>query len=89
MENNNRKFKQFATVDIETINLNGRQIPVLISNYDATNLGNLFEINRNYLKNRDSEGVVKSLFNKYFKFLVKSKVKLIFAHNPHSSGRWI
>ena len=32
---------------------------------------------------------VKSLFNKYFKFLVKSKVKLIFAHNPHSSGRWI
>ena len=27
MENNNRKFKQFATVDIETINLNGRQIP--------------------------------------------------------------
>ena len=81
MENNNRKFKQFATVDIETINLNGRQIPVLISNYDATNLGNLFEINRNYLKNRDSEGGVKSLFNKYFKFLVKSKVKLIFAHN--------
>ena len=68
MENNNRKFKQFATVDIETINLNGRQIPVLISNYDATNLGNLFEINRNYLKNRDSEGCVKSLFNKYFKF---------------------
>ena len=47
MENNNRKFKQFATVDIETINLNGRQIPVLISNYDATNLANLFELNIN------------------------------------------
>ena len=47
MENNNRKFKQFATVDIETINLNWRQIPVLISNYDATNLGNLFEFNIN------------------------------------------
>ena len=50
MENNNRKFKLFATVDIETINLNGRQIPVLISNYDATNLGNLFEFNINLAK---------------------------------------
>ena len=90
MTNNKPNLKIFSTVDIETISINGKQIPVLISHYNLNTptdpkmvavSSRIFEINHNYLKNREYEKGVIILFKQYFKYLTQNKIKLIFAHN--------
>ena len=58
MTNNKSNLKIFSTVDIETISINGKQIPVLISHYNLNTptdpkmvavSSRIFEINHNYL----------------------------------------
>ena len=81
MDNIKNKLRNFSVIDIETINIGGRQIPVLLSHYNPVTGSKLFVVNYNYLKNSEYEKAIKSLFTKYFKFLIKSKISLVFAHN--------
>ena len=70
-----------STVDIETVDIKGKQLPVLISHFHPKHGIKLFEINLKYFKNRESERGIKVMFNRYFKNLEKEEINLVFAHN--------
>src|SRR6266403_2157862 len=75
--------RPFYTMDIETVNLNGLQIPIAISSCGPNSESKIFLINYNLLQ-INSELALKQLWENYFNYLenldVEDKVT-IFAHN--------
>jgi hypothetical protein len=74
--------KSLATMDIETITLNNKQIPIAIALAYNQNQSKLLTINKQLLKS-NPESAVKILFNKCLKFLIKNSEYFnnIFIHN--------
>lgn len=69
----------FATMDLETMNVNGIQTPVAISTCNSTS-SKIFVIDPLLLKN-NIDLAVNNLWKQYFDYLLKSGEQLIFAHN--------
>jgi hypothetical protein len=74
-----KSTNSFATMDLETINLNGNKIPAAISTCNS-NTSKLFVIDPFLLKT-DVTTAVSNLWKQYFYYLLKSGDLLIFAHN--------
>jgi hypothetical protein len=76
--------KSFATMDLETIDCNGKQIPIAISTayFDKVVKSNIFLINSETFK-FDSNLAVKKLWSDYFNFIMNNKhfFETIFVHN--------
>ena len=80
-------IKAFGTMDIETINLNNKQIPIAISSayqeyadHETKPKSRLFLINRQIL-DRNSDRAVLDLFTRYFNYIEKLRPHTIFVHN--------
>jgi hypothetical protein len=69
----------FATMDIETMNVNGVQEPVAISTCNSKT-STLFIIDSLLLKT-SPDLAVKDLWKKYFDYILKTGDQLVFAHN--------
>ena len=84
----NPTIAYFSTLDIETIEMNGNQIPILITlsfNHKITRslITETFLINKNLL-NQDVDLALQDLWNKFFTFLDKeyqNEFGTIFVHN--------
>jgi uncharacterized protein YprB with RNaseH-like and TPR domain len=67
----------FATMDIETINLNNNQIPIVITSYIPGVGSKLFII-----KNIDNlENSINNLWKEYFDYIINNFNGVIFVHN--------
>jgi hypothetical protein len=77
-----KSTNSFATIDIETMDINGMQLPVVISSCRGIMKkdSKIFIIDHILLKT-NSELAVKNLWKQYFDYLIKSGINLIFAHN--------
>jgi len=73
------KPNSFLTMDIETMNLNGNQIPVLITTHDL-NETKTFIIDHELLI-LDSDKAIFNLWKDYFNYLNQLSIKYIFVHN--------
>ena len=80
-------IKAFGTMDIETINLNNKQIPIAISSayqeyadHETKPKSRLFLINRQIL-DRNSDRAVLDLFTRYFNYIERLRPHTIFVHN--------
>lgn len=82
--NVDKTTNSFATLDIETMNINGIQIPVAISTCSPKggNLNNskLFIIDSLLLKS-NVDLAINNLWKQYFDYVIKSGDLIIFAHN--------
>lgn len=78
----NIKLKPFATMDLETININGNQHPICISSYNGiTNENRLFMVDIKLLKT-DLNKAINNLFRSYFEYIkVDDFPNIIFIHN--------
>ena len=74
-----KEKNNFATMDLETMNVNGIQTPVAISTCNSTS-SKVFVIDHLLLKS-NLELAVNNLWKQYFDYLLKSGDQLIFAHN--------
>jgi len=72
-------INKLATMDIETMNINGNQIPVAISTCNSK-LAKLFVIDP-LLLNSSVDLAVKALWKQYFDYILKCKDSIIFVHN--------
>lgn len=70
---------KFATMDIETMDINGVQEPVAISTCNSKT-SKLFMIDSVLIKT-SPELAIKNLWKEYFDYLLKCGDKLVFAHN--------
>ena len=80
-------IKAFGTMDIETINLNNKQIPIAITSayqeyadHETKPKSRLFLINRQIL-DRNSDRAVLDLFTRYFNYVEKLRPHTVFVHN--------
>ena len=80
-------IKAFGTMDIETINLNNKQIPIAISSayqeyadHETKPKSRLFLINRQIL-DRNPDRAVLDLFTRYFNYIERLRPHTIFVHN--------
>lgn len=73
------KPKNFISMDIETMNLNGNQIPVLITTHNLNDT-NLFIIDHELLK-LQSDVAISNMWKEFFNFLNEQTVKFVFVHN--------
>jgi hypothetical protein len=80
--NVDKSTNSFATMDIETMNINGIQLPVAISTCNGVRNNNskLFIIDHKLLQT-SPDLAIKNLWKEYFDYLIKSGNTLIFAHN--------
>ncbi len=75
-----KQKKPFSVMDIETMGLNGKEIPVSIS-IKTANILKLFVIDHSLLKT-DVESAVKELWNNFFELILSNCNKhVIFIHN--------
>jgi DNA polymerase type B, organellar and viral len=77
-----KETNNFATMDIETMNVNGTQIPVAISTCNGfkKSSSKLFVIDHVLLKS-DPTLAVNNLWKEYFDYIINKGDVLIFAHN--------
>jgi hypothetical protein len=77
-----RQLKSLSTMDIETIDYNGKQIPIAISTAYAVNKSKLFLINRDLLL-IDHDKAINNLWKEYLNFILDNSeyFKNIFVHN--------
>jgi len=80
--NVDKSTNNFATMDIETMDIKGIQTPVAISTCNGFKLNDskIFIIDHILLKT-DSELAVNNLWKQYFDYIIKNNNNLIFAHN--------
>lgn len=90
---NNDNIKPFGTMDIETINLNDKQVPIAITYcyndvFDTVEKPNceMFLINKNLIPKTvntsdDIENAVIDLFKRFFENISKLNPHTIFVHN--------
>jgi hypothetical protein len=78
----NRQLKYLSSMDIETMNYNGKQIPISISTAYAVNKSKLFIINKDVLL-IDSEKAINDLWKEYLDFIINNHeyFENIFVHN--------
>ena len=72
--------KVFGTMDIETINIDNKQIPIAISSCYKSTKVKLFLIDRRIFKINKDKAVIK-LFKEYFSYIAKLPEHTIFVHN--------
>ena len=72
-------ISKFATMDIETMNVNGNQIPVVITTCNSKT-SKIFVIDY-VLLNSNLELALKGLWKQYFDYILKCKDPIIFTHN--------
>ena len=77
--NSDKTTNNFASMDLETININGNQEPIAITTCNSKT-SKLFIIDPVLIK-KDIELAIKNLWSEYFDYLIKSGDHLIFAHN--------
>jgi DNA polymerase type B, organellar and viral len=73
------KPQLFMCMDIETMNINGNQIPVLITTHSLNNSKN-FMIDKDLL-NSNPDLALSKLWDLFYDFLNKQSIKFIFVHN--------
>jgi DNA polymerase type B, organellar and viral len=73
------KPQLFMSMDIETMNINGNQIPVLITTHSLNN-SKIFMIDKDLL-NSNPDLALSKLWDLFFDFLNKQSIKFIFVHN--------
>jgi DNA polymerase type B, organellar and viral len=83
--NVDKSTNNFATIDIETMDINGIQTPVAISTCNGImkNNSKVFIIDHLLLSTTEGDvtTAVTNLWKEYFDYLIKSGNNLIFAHN--------
>jgi hypothetical protein len=67
------------TLDIETMNINGLQIPVVVTTYYDEN-PKIFIVDKELLLS-DQEKAVNKLFKEVFDYINEQKIRFIFVHN--------
>lgn len=72
-------LNRFMTLDIETMNINGLQIPVVVTTYYDEN-PKIFIVDKELLLS-DQEKAVNKLFKEVFDYINEQKIRFIFVHN--------
>jgi hypothetical protein len=83
-----KKIRDFATGDIETVSLNGQQVPILISSC-VIDAAKCFKVEPSVFKTNPNGAVLKMFFY-YFNYLTSTGIKHVFFHNLGGfDGRYI
>jgi DNA polymerase type B, organellar and viral len=72
-------LNKFSTMDIETMDIGGNQLPVAISTYNGTE-SKLFVVDHTLIKS-NSEAAINKLWKQYFDYILNKDELIIFAHN--------
>lgn len=83
----NVKVKLFATVDIETISLNGEKVPIAISFSDKQS-NKIFMVNTELFLS-DHNSAIKEMFNDFFDYIFSRRSKRFCTQSRFFDGRYI